>query len=93
MLAHSLLALAPLLGARLANALTLDPTSQTSIKSVAGEVAYGMMKYYTGNNTGDNPGNLPQPYYWWEAGGMFGHIVDYWYCMCGMAAQRGRERG
>ena len=38
-----------------------------------------MMKYYTGNNTGDNPGNLPAPYYWWEAGAMFGIMVDYWY--------------
>jgi mannan endo-1,6-alpha-mannosidase len=38
-----------------------------------------MMKYYTGNRTGDVPGNLPSPYYWWEAGGMFGIMVDYWY--------------
>jgi mannan endo-1,6-alpha-mannosidase len=38
-----------------------------------------MMKYYTGNNTGDNPGNLPSPYYWWEAGAMFGTMVEYWY--------------
>ena len=38
-----------------------------------------MMKYYTGNNTGDNPGNLPAPYFWWEGGGMFGAMIDYWY--------------
>ncbi|KAL9624684.1 MAG: hypothetical protein Q9160_001038 [Pyrenula sp. 1 TL-2023] len=37
------------------------------------------MSYYTGNRTGDVPGNLPQPYYWWEAGAMFGALVDYWY--------------
>lgn len=37
------------------------------------------MKYYTGNNTGDNPGNVPSPYFWWEGGGMFGTMVDYWY--------------
>ncbi|PQE22414.1 putative mannan endo-16-alpha-mannosidase DCW1 precursor protein [Rutstroemia sp. NJR-2017a BVV2] len=49
------------------------------IKSAASTVAYGMMKYYTGNNTGDVPGNLPDPYYWWEAGAMFGIMVDYWY--------------
>jgi mannan endo-1,6-alpha-mannosidase len=36
------------------------------------------MKYYTGNNTGDTPGNLPDPYFWWEAGAMFGTLVDYW---------------
>ncbi|OKL62430.1 Mannan endo-1,6-alpha-mannosidase DCW1 [Talaromyces atroroseus] len=37
-----------------------------------------MMTYYTGNQPGDNPGNLPSPYYWWEAGAMFGALVDYW---------------
>ena len=31
-----------------------------------------------GNNTGDTPGNLPDPYFWWEAGAMFGTLVDYW---------------
>jgi mannan endo-1,6-alpha-mannosidase len=38
-----------------------------------------MMSYYTGNHTGDNPGNLPDPYYWWEAGAMFGTMIEYWY--------------
>ena len=37
------------------------------------------MSYYTGNQTGDTPGNLPDPYYWWEAGAMFGALVDYWW--------------
>ncbi|PSR74963.1 glycoside hydrolase family 76 protein [Coniella lustricola] len=37
-----------------------------------------MMGWYTGNHTGDTPGNLPSPYYWWEAGAMFGVLVDYW---------------
>jgi mannan endo-1,6-alpha-mannosidase len=38
-----------------------------------------MMLYYTGNQTGGIPGNLPPPYYWWEAGAMFGSLIDYWY--------------
>lgn len=38
-----------------------------------------MMRYYTGNNTGDTPGYLPAPHYWWEAGAMMGSLVDYWY--------------
>ncbi|MCJ1374092.1 hydrolase 76 protein [Loxospora ochrophaea] len=38
-----------------------------------------MVKYYTGNNTGGIPGNLPQPYFWWEAGAMFGSLIDYWF--------------
>lgn len=38
-----------------------------------------MMKYYAGNQTGQIPGLLPGPYYWWEAGAMFGSLIDYWY--------------
>jgi len=38
-----------------------------------------MMSYYTGNHTGDNLGNLPSPYFWWEAGACFGTMVEYWY--------------
>lgn len=40
-----------------------------------------MMTYYTGNQTGsDELGTLnPGLYYWWEAGGMWGNMVDYWY--------------
>jgi len=38
-----------------------------------------MLNYYTGYKPGDTPGNLPPPYYWWEAGAMFSSLVDYWY--------------
>lgn len=37
------------------------------------------MSYYSGNKPGDTPGYLPDPYYWWEAGAMFGAMIDYWY--------------
>lgn len=37
---------------RTSDALTLEATSATSIKDAASQVAYGMMKYYTGNETG-----------------------------------------
>lgn len=50
-----------------------------SIKSAASTCAYNLLTFYTGNNTGDVPGNLPQPYYWWEAGAMFGILIDYYY--------------
>lgn len=52
--------------------------NSASVKAAAGTIAFGLMKYYTGNNTGDVPGNLPDPYFWWEAGAMFGTMVDYW---------------
>jgi mannan endo-1,6-alpha-mannosidase len=40
-----------------------------------------MMKYYTGNitNTPETIGVLPGPYYWWEAGAMWGAMIDYWH--------------
>ncbi|KAI5245322.1 mannan endo-1,6-alpha-mannosidase [Aureobasidium subglaciale] len=60
-------------------AIELDLSSDESIKSAASTVAYGMMKYYHGNETGQTVGLLPWPYYWWHAGAVFGAMVDYWY--------------
>ncbi|KAJ9652308.1 hypothetical protein H2198_008442 [Neophaeococcomyces mojaviensis] len=60
-------------------AITLDLTSHDSIISAAKQAAAGMVQYYTGDRPGDVPGNLPAPYYWWEAGAMFGSLIDYWY--------------
>ncbi|KAJ5579544.1 CAZyme family GH76 [Penicillium hispanicum] len=60
-------------------AVSLDVESADSIKKAAKAVATNMMGYYTGMNPGDNPGNLPDPYYWWEAGAMFNALIDYWY--------------
>lgn len=37
------------------------------------------MSYYKGNLTGMPQGLLPDPYYWWEAGAMFGQMIEYWY--------------
>jgi hypothetical protein len=39
-------------------------TSKTeSVKNAAATAAYGMMSYYKGNESGQIPGLLPQPYY------------------------------
>lgn len=38
-----------------------------------------MMTMYPGNKTGGIPGLLGDPYYWWEAGAMFGALIDYWH--------------
>lgn len=46
-------------------AITLDITSQDSIKQAASKAAAGMVQYYTGYRPGDVPGNLPAPYYWY----------------------------
>ena len=54
-------------------------TIPDSIKNAAKPAATGMLQYYTGYRPGDVPVNLPDPYYWWEAGAMLGAMVDYWY--------------
>lgn len=62
--------------------LTLDPTSPDSISSNMKDIATNMVNTYEGfvNTPGVGvPGELPQPYYWWEAGAMFGTLMDYWY--------------
>ncbi|PHH81464.1 hypothetical protein CDD83_3574 [Cordyceps sp. RAO-2017] len=73
------LSLAAGLLARSALGIELNIDDDGSLKKAAGTAAYGLMKYYTGNNTGDTPGNLPDPYYWWTAGAMFGTMIDYWF--------------
>ncbi|KAI1002115.1 Mannan endo-1,6-alpha-mannosidase [Podosphaera aphanis] len=62
-----------------AAAITLELTSKDSVKNAAKTLATELMSFYTGNRPGDTPGNLPDPYYWWEAGAMFGTMVNYWY--------------
>jgi mannan endo-1,6-alpha-mannosidase len=37
-----------------------------------------LKQYYVGNVTASQVGILPNPYYWWEAGAMWGGLVDYW---------------
>lgn len=60
-------------------ALDLDLGNTESIKNAASTVAYDMMSYYKGNESGWPEGLLPEPYYWWEAGAMFGQMIEYWF--------------
>ncbi|KAF2166123.1 glycoside hydrolase family 76 protein [Zasmidium cellare ATCC 36951] len=65
--------------ARWALAIDLNLDDPESIKRAARTAADGMMQWYDGNKTGGIPGLLPGPFYWWEAGAMFGSLIDYWY--------------
>ncbi|KAK3934738.1 putative dfg5 protein [Diplogelasinospora grovesii] len=65
-------------------ALTVDLTSADSIKTAAKTIAFNLMTYYHGNESGQTPGILPGPppagpYYWWEGGALWGTMVDYWH--------------
>jgi mannan endo-1,6-alpha-mannosidase len=68
---------------------SVELTRPDSIRSVAATIAFDMMSVYKGNLSGQTPGLLPGPpptpailnqgYFWWEAGAMFGSLLDYWY--------------
>ena len=57
--------------------------TSSEIKSSARTLAYDLIKFYSGNESGQIPGILPGPppagpYYWWEGGAMMGTYIDYW---------------
>ncbi|KAL3441637.1 glycosyl hydrolase family 76-domain-containing protein [Aspergillus insuetus] len=60
-------------------AIELQLDDPASVKKACHDIAKVMLEHYTGNQPGDVPGNLPDPYYWWEAGAMFSALVDYWF--------------
>ncbi|KAF2759966.1 mannan endo-1,6-alpha-mannosidase [Pseudovirgaria hyperparasitica] len=75
-----LLKLVPLLFAvSQVQSIELNPDDDESIKSTTKTIAERLFSYYTGWRPGDVPGNLPDPYYWWECGAMMGALVDYWH--------------
>ncbi|KAK5632168.1 hypothetical protein RRF57_007882 [Xylaria bambusicola] len=58
--------------------------STDDILSSAKTLAYDLMSYYHGNESGQTPGILPGPppagdYYWWEGGALWGTMIDYWH--------------
>ncbi|KAI1779272.1 glycoside hydrolase family 76 protein [Hypoxylon cercidicola] len=63
----------------LVGAYDLDVQSSDSIKDVAKQMAEDLVSFYNGNEPGQTPGLLPQPYYWWEGGAFMGALIDYWY--------------
>ena len=54
-----------------------------SIRQASRQVAENLVFWYTGGIEGHIvsgiPGILPEPYYWWEAGAMFGTLIKYWH--------------
>ncbi|KAL1888254.1 hypothetical protein Cpir12675_006236 [Ceratocystis pirilliformis] len=59
------------------NSLIVD--NSENIKGVARTLAQGVMSYYQPDNPAILIGDLPDPYYWWEAGAMWGSMIDYYH--------------
>ncbi|KAJ8123217.1 hypothetical protein O1611_g9648 [Lasiodiplodia mahajangana] len=78
------IALYLLLSAGLVSAQVYKIDSNDDIISAAKSLAYDLMSYYHGNESGQTPGILPGPppagdYYWWEGGALWGTMIDYWH--------------
>ncbi|QLG74465.1 hypothetical protein HG535_0G03480 [Zygotorulaspora mrakii] len=60
-------------------AVYLNLNDSQSLNNASALVAVGLMDYYTGTQYGQTIGMFSNPYYWWEAGGAWGCMLDYWY--------------
>jgi 3-methylcrotonyl-CoA carboxylase beta subunit len=82
--ANALAALSVLSGS-VTTAITLDPKDEQSIKDTSKAVAKQLVAQYATIDDkgihvlGGYPGVLYPPYYWWQAGAMFGTLLDYWH--------------
>lgn len=61
----------------------LNQVSTEAIRESASQLAKDMLHYYHGDEPGQTPGILPGPppggdYFWWQAGAMWGTLIDYW---------------
>ncbi|SCU91653.1 LADA_0F11232g1_1 [Lachancea dasiensis] len=60
-------------------ALDLDTTSKDSICDATDLIQGGIMDYYAGSQYGGTVGTFQEPYYWWEAGAVFGGMLENWF--------------
>ncbi|WLF77400.1 hydrolase 76 protein [Lodderomyces elongisporus] len=61
----------------LTQAIWLDTNNDTTIREDCALIADGILDYYDGYNYGGTIGEFVAPYYWWEAGGAWGSLIDY----------------
>lgn len=67
------LLLQPILG------IDLDTSDSSSICDATSLIQGGIMDYYAGTRIGGTVGMFQQPYYWWEAGEVFGGMLENWF--------------
>ncbi|KAK7206021.1 glycosyl hydrolase family 76-domain-containing protein [Myxozyma melibiosi] len=60
-------------------AIDIDVTDTDSIINACFVFSHGLMSYYNGNTSDGTVGKFVSPYYWWEAGGAWGSLLDYWW--------------
>lgn len=58
-------------------ALNVEPSDSNSIDEATALISTGLVEPYFQHGSGSIPGMLIDGYYWWEAGGAMGGLVDY----------------
>ncbi|EXJ60296.1 hypothetical protein A1O7_04448 [Cladophialophora yegresii CBS 114405] len=60
--------------------VAIDVDDTESILAAAALGAHKVIDLYSGNQTGGTLGKWPfPPYYWWESGGAWGGLMEYWH--------------
>ncbi|CAI5756536.1 unnamed protein product [Candida verbasci] len=59
------------------NGLWIDTNNDTTLQEASNLIAKGLLDYYEGTTYGGTIGMFTYPYYWWEAGGAWGSLIDY----------------
>ncbi len=67
-----------LLPVALANALDLGTFTPDRIKNVSSIVAGSLISNYTKLDKNEGVGLFGDDVYWWEAGAVWGSLIDYW---------------
>ncbi|AMD20241.1 HDL503Cp [Eremothecium sinecaudum] len=76
---HQALTWVFLIGIRFCHGITLDISSRESICAATDIIQNDIMDYYWGSEYGGVVGMFVYPYYWWEAGLVFGGMLENWY--------------
>lgn len=61
-----------------ATAIEVELGNEESVCNAATDLVDGIMDYYLGTRYAGTVGMFQQPYYWWEAGLVFGGMIDTW---------------
>jgi len=63
------------------HSIQLNVSSSASIRNASTALAYNLMSWYQNNQSSTAVtavGTFPAPLYWWEAGAIWGGMIDYW---------------
>jgi mannan endo-1,6-alpha-mannosidase len=60
------------------SSLSVDLGDVSSIKDASTTIVKNLLTFYPYQQKGFTPGLLPKPYYWWQAGALWGQLIEYW---------------